>query len=80
MVGIIGRVYKHFKKGDLYLVKDLSTNVVTDKCDVVYQALYDSYTTHNRPIESFFEDVSNHPENETGQKYRFEEFAADKKK
>ena len=68
----IGKVYRHFK-GGLYQVLCTAVHTETDEKLVIYQALYGNFGVFARPVDRFTEEVTDSPENTTGQKYRFEE-------
>lgn len=66
-------LYRHFK-GKLYYVVGEAREVSHDKFDekVVYHPLYGERKLFTRDKDDFFADVSDHKDNVTGQKYRFE--------
>jgi hypothetical protein len=64
-------VYRHFKKGNLYLAYDITVDEETQKEKVSYMSLVDG-KKHSRFLEKFTDDVSDRPDNTTGQKLRFE--------
>ena len=64
-------VYRHFKNGNLYLAYDIATDEEIQKEKVSYISLIDS-KKYSIFLEKFTDDVSNHPDNTTGQKLRFE--------
>lgn len=66
-------LYRHFK-GNLYYVIGEAHEVTDGKYEesVVYHALYGDNKLYTRSKKDFCDDVSDHPKNTTGQKYRFE--------
>jgi hypothetical protein len=68
-------LYRNFK-GNLYYVIGEAREVTDGKYEevVVYHALYGDNEMFTRTKEDFLADVSDHPKNVTGQKYRFEVF------
>ena len=68
--------YKHFKNGDLYYAYDITNDEETIKPRVSYISLKDG-KKYSRFIERFTEDVSERPDNKTGQKQRFEYYQFD---
>lgn len=68
-------LYRHFK-GNLYYVIGEAREVSNGKYEekVVYHALYGENELFTRDKEDFLADVSEHKENVTGQKKRFELF------
>lgn len=70
-MGIKLGLYTHFKEGNRYIVYDVTTDEVTQKERVSYMSCNDK-KKHSRFLDVFFEDVTDHPENKTGQKDRFE--------
>lgn len=66
-------LYRHFK-GKLYYVIGEATEITDGKYEekVVYHALYGDNELYTRDKADFLADVSEHKENTTGQKKRFE--------
>lgn len=50
-------VYKHYKKGDEYLVTGVATNENTHELLVIYKALYGERSLWARPLDQFIEIV-----------------------
>lgn len=70
----IGKVYRHFK-GNYYFVEDVAYDSETKERMVVYKPLYnreDNRQLWVRPEKMFLEEISERPDNITGQKVRFE--------
>lgn len=69
-----GTVVRHFKTGNLYVITGTVKNAVTDNIDYTYLPL-DTYTSdpYSRDSDNFIDDVSDHPDNITGQSLRFEQ-------
>lgn len=70
----IGRVYRHFK-GNYYFVENVAYDSETKERIVVYKPLYqreDGRSIWVRPEKMFLEEISERPDNITGQKVRFE--------
>lgn len=70
----IGRVYRHFK-GNYYFVENIAYDSETKERMVVYKPLYereDGRSTWIRPEKMFLSEISERPDNITGQKHRFE--------
>ena len=70
----IGRVYRHFK-GNYYFVENVAYDSETKERMVVYKPLYyreDGRSIWVRPEKMFLEEISERPDNITGQKVRFE--------
>lgn len=70
----IGRVYRHFK-GNYYFVENIAYDSETKERMVVYKPLYereDGLSTWIRPEKMFLSEISERPDNITGQKHRFE--------
>lgn len=70
----IGKVYRHFK-GNYYFVENIAYDSETKERMVVYKPLYereDGRKIWVRPEKMFLEEISERPDNITGQKYRFE--------
>lgn len=69
----IGRVYRHFK-GNFYFVENVAYDSETQERMVVYKPLYtrdDGRSIWVRPEKMFLEEISDRPDNITGQKVRF---------
>jgi len=64
-------IYRHYKEGDEYLVYDKQTDEETQMTRISYESLKDG-KKYSRFASRFFENVEVHPENNTGQKLRFE--------
>ena len=70
----IGKVYRHFK-GNYYFVENVAYHSETQERMVVYRPLYereDGKQLWIRPEKMFLEEISERPDNVTGQKHRFE--------
>ena len=70
----IGRVYRHFK-GNYYFVENIAYDSKNMQRIVVYKPLYpreDNRVIWVRPEKMFLEEISERPDNITGQKHRFE--------
>ena len=69
----IGKVYRHFK-GNYYFVENVALDSETKEKMVVYKAIYDRNDSQIwvRPEKMFLEEISERPDNITGQKHRFE--------
>ena len=70
----IGKVYRHFK-GNYYFVEDVAYDSETKERMVVYKPLYnreDNRQLWVRPEKMFLEEIPERPDNNTGQKVRFE--------
>ena len=70
----IGRVYRHFK-GNYYFVENVAYDSETKERMVVYKPLYkreDGRSIWVRPEKMFLEEITERPDNITGQKHRFE--------
>ena len=70
----VGRVYRHFK-GNYYFVENVGFDSETKERMVIYKPLYereDGRTIWVRPESMFLEQISERPDNITGQKTRFE--------
>ena len=70
----IGKVYRHFK-GNYYFVENVAYDSESQERIVVYKPLYNREDGHYiwvRPEKMFLEEISERPDNITGQKYRFE--------
>lgn len=70
----ISRVYRHFK-GNYYFVENVAYDSETKERLVVYKPLYqreDGRFIWVRPEKMFLEEISERPDNITGQKHRFE--------
>ena len=70
----IGKVYRHFK-GNYYFVENIGYDSETQERMVIYKPLYPREDNHNiwvRPEKMFLEEISERPDNITGQKHRFE--------
>ena len=70
----IGKVYRHFK-GNYYFVENIGRDSETQEDVVIYKPLYpreDGSYIWVRPKKMFLEEISNRPDNITGQKHRFE--------
>lgn len=50
-------VYKHYKKGDEYLVTGVAEHENTQEPLVIYKALYGDRVLYARPLEQFLEIV-----------------------
>lgn len=69
----IGKVYRHFK-GNYYFVEDIAYDSETQERMVVYKPIYernDKKKLWVRPEKMFLSEISERPDNITGQKYRF---------
>ncbi len=69
----IGKVYRHFK-GNYYFVENVALDSETQERVVIYKPLYprnDSKIWVRREA-MFIEEISERPDNITGQKHRFE--------
>lgn len=69
----IGRVYRHFK-GNYYFVENVAYDSESKERMVVYKPLYnreDGRYIWVRPEKMFLEEISERPDNITGQKTRF---------
>lgn len=69
----IGKVYQHFK-GNYYFVENVGLHSETKERMVIYKPLYDRQDSQIwvRPEKMFLEEISERPDNVTGQKHRFE--------
>ena len=69
----IGKVYRHFK-GNYYFVENRALDSESKEWMVVYKPLYDRNDSQIwvRPEKMFLEEISERPDNITGQKHRFE--------
>ena len=69
----IGKVYRHFK-GNYYFVEDVALDSETKERVVVYKPIYDRTDSQIwvRREKMFLEEISERPDNVTGQKHRFE--------
>ena len=70
----IGKVYRHFK-GNYYFVENIAHDCETQERIVVYRRLYekeDGRYLWLRPEKIFLSEISERPDNITGQKHRFE--------
>ena len=70
----IGKVYRHFK-GNYYFVENVAYDSESQERIVVYKPLYNREDGHYiwvRPEKMLLEEISERPDNITGQKYRFE--------
>ena len=70
----IGKVYRHFK-GNYYFVENVAYDSESQERIVVYKPLYnreDNRYIWVRPEKMFLEEISERPDNVTGQKHRFE--------
>jgi len=69
----IGRVYRHFK-GNYYFVENIGLFSENKERMVIYKSLYnrDDSSIWIRPESMFLEEISNRPDNITGQTHRFE--------
>ena len=70
----IGKVYRHFK-GNYYFVEDIAYDSETQERMVVYKPLYDREDGRSlwiRPVKMFLDQITERPDNLTGQKSRFE--------
>ena len=69
----IGKVYRHFK-GNYYFVENVALDSENKERMVVYKAIYDRPDSQIwvRPEKMFLEEISERPDNITGQKHRFE--------
>lgn len=69
----IGKVYRHFK-GNYYFVENVALDSENKERMVVYKPLYDRKDSMIwvRPEKMFLEEISERPDNITGQKHRFE--------
>lgn len=69
----IGKVYRHFK-GNYYFVENVALDSETKERMVVYKPLYERNDSQIwvRREKMFLEEISERPENITGQKHRFE--------
>lgn len=68
---VIGGLYRHFK-GMPYYVKDIAIHSETSEKFVVYQKLYDDFSTYIRPYEMFMSRVDREKYPDIEQEYRFE--------
>ena len=68
---VIGGLYRHFK-GMPYYVKDIAIHSETGEKFVVYQKLYDDFSTYIRPYEMFMSRFDREKYPEIEQEYRFE--------
>ena len=69
----IGKVYRHFK-GNYYFVENVAYDSESQERMVVYKPLYnrdDGRSIWVRPEKMFLEEISERPDNITGQKTRF---------
>lgn len=69
----IGKVYRHFK-GNYYFVENVAYDSETQERMVVYKPLYEREDGHSiwvRPEKMFLSEISERPDNITGQKTRF---------
>lgn len=69
----IGRVYQHFK-GNYYFVENVALDSETGERMVVYKPLYERQDSRNlgKKRKMFLEEISERPDNITGQNHRFE--------
>ena len=69
----IGKVYRHFK-GNYYFVENRALDSESQEWMVVYKPLYDRNDSQIwvRSEKMFLEEISERPDNITGQKHRFE--------
>lgn len=69
-----GGIVRHFKKNDsegFYTIDALGTCTITGRMKVYYSKMVDPMEKYDRFLAEFFDDVSAHPENITGQLTRF---------
>ena len=69
----VGKVYRHFK-GNYYCVQDVAYDSESQERMVVYKPLYereDNKMLWVRPEKMFLSEISERPDNITGQKTRF---------
>lgn len=69
----IGKVYRHFK-GNYYFVENVALDSETKERIVVYKPLYERKDSGIwvRREKMFLEEITERPDNITGQKHRFE--------
>ena len=71
-LGVEVGLYKHFKKGTYYFVKNVALNAVTNEYECIYFDICNPQKgTFTRPVAEWFTDVSNRVDNTTGQPTRF---------
>ena len=69
----IGKIYRHFK-GNYYFVEGVALDSETKERIVVYKPIYSRSDSNIwvRREKMFLEEISERPDNITGQKHRFE--------
>ena len=70
-----GGIIRHFKTpgtNGFYTIDALGTCTQTGRMKVYYSKMVDPFEKYDRFLAEFHTDVSEHPENQTGQTKRFE--------
>lgn len=67
----IGKIYRHYKKGDKYKVLHIVKNSETQEDMVVYQALYGDNQLWVRPVSIWEDSISDDKLTNYGQSIRF---------
>jgi hypothetical protein len=68
---ILFNIYRHFKKGDWYIILGFSEDVDDYKPRVIYQALYDQQKIYDRKFDEFFSETDKVKYSEAEQNHRF---------
>jgi hypothetical protein len=68
--------YRHFKKGALYIVYDITVDEATQEQMVSYIRLSDG-AKYTRPLDGFQDDVSDRPDKQMEQKQRYKLLSKD---